>query len=91
MTRTNLIAISLFVILAILGLIILLFWKIGIFKEEYEASALLREIQSRLDFIKSYDLKSGQSYLQNLSVEQVSLPQINQSELGRSTLFSNPK
>lgn len=91
MNKTNLITIIIFILVFIFGFFLLIFWKIGVFKESYKPSELLEKIQNQLDFIKNYNLKESESVLQNLSIEKVSLPQIQNEEIGRSFLFDNPK
>jgi hypothetical protein len=90
MKLSALITIAIFSFVAFLGVVIFLFWKAGIFKAEYEPSDLLKLIQSQLEFIKIYDFKKSSSYVNNLNTEKVVLPEIQEGELGRPSLFSNP-
>jgi hypothetical protein len=90
MKLSALITIAIFSFVAFLGVVIFLFWKAGIFKAEYEPSDLLKLIQSQLEFIKNYDFKKSSSYVNNLNTEKVVLPEIQEEELGRPSLFSNP-
>jgi len=90
MRLSLIITITIFSLVAFFGVAIFLFWKAGIFKAEYEPSELLKIIQNQLEFIKNYDFQKSSNYVNNLNTEKVVLPEIQEEELGRSSLFSNP-
>ena len=90
MRLSAIITIALFSFFAFFGMIIFLFWKGGIFKAKYEPSEFLQLIQNQIEFMKEYDFIKPTSYLNNLNTEKVVLPEIQQEELGRNSLFSNP-
>ncbi len=89
MKLSAVITLIVFSFVSFLGIVIFLFWKAGIFKAEYEPSELLNIIQNQLEFIKNYDFKKSSNYTSNLNTEKIVLPEIQEEELGRPSLFSN--
>lgn len=69
------------------GVILILFWQIGIFKKELPPSPQVEEIKNQLDFINNYPFNVASEFLKNLSVTKIEIPQISPDELGRENLF----
>lgn len=91
MRLSTIITFFVFIVLVFIGTTLFLFWRFGIFRAEYQPSPLLTQIQSQLDFIKKYDFRENFKNVENLNIEKISLPQFSQEELGRPSLFSNPR
>lgn len=89
MKLSTIITFAVFIFLVFIGSSIFIFWRFGILKESYEPSPLLEQIQNQLDYIKKYNFQEKLKNLQNLNTEKVAVPQINQEDLGRSSLFSS--
>jgi uncharacterized membrane protein len=70
----------------VLGLIVFVFWRFGIFKKEADLGEIL-DIKAKMDFINSYPYQNLMNYFQNLSTTKIEIPGISPEELGRQNLF----
>jgi hypothetical protein len=70
----------------VLGLIVFVFWRFGIFKKEAELGEILN-IKAKVDFINSYPYQNLTNYFQGLSTTKIEIPEIKPEELGRQNLF----
>lgn len=79
--------INIFIFLAIVGGIVFGFWYMGIFKKGPEMSEKMIKIKDRIEFFVNYPFKESGKYLQNLPNKIYQFPEVQQSEIGRQSLF----
>ncbi len=69
------------------GVVLILFWQLGVFKKEVPPSPKVNEIKNQLDFINNYPFDVASEFLKNLTIAKIEIPPINPEELGREKLF----
>lgn len=70
-----------------IGIISLLFWRLGILKKEFSPSEEMLNLRKQLEFVQNYQFPNLNNYLPNLSTQVLELPVIQPEEIGRSNLF----
>jgi len=74
------------ILILVLGFIIFIFWRFGIFKKETKLGEILN-IKTQIEFVNSYSYQDLTNYLQNLPTTKIEIPDIKPEELGRQDLF----
>lgn len=70
-----------------LGIVIFLFWRLGIFKQEAEISSEAMMVKQKTEFLNSYPYQDLSKYFQSLSAIKIEIPNFSPEELGRLSLF----
>jgi hypothetical protein len=70
-----------------LALIVFLFWRLGIFKKEFEPSKEITETREKMQFLNNYPFQNLSQYFQKLSVTKIEIPPVLPEEIGKQTLF----
>jgi len=70
-----------------LALIIFLFWRLGIFKKEFEPSKEITETRERMQFLNNYPFQNLSQYFQKLPATKIEIPPVLPEEIGKQALF----
>ena len=70
-----------------LGILVLLFWRLGIFKKGFEPSEAIISIKQKIEFVNNYPYQDLSKYFQGLSTNGIVIPDLTPEELGRPSLF----
>lgn len=80
-----------FVVVSISGLVIFLFWQLGVFKKEPPTSPKVNEIKKQIDFINkkssSEEVQKIVELLEDLPTSKLEIPPVKLEELNRTQLF----
>ncbi|GIW67146.1 MAG: hypothetical protein KatS3mg096_014 [Candidatus Parcubacteria bacterium] len=87
--RSSLLNILNFILILVLalGIVVFLFWRLGILKQEAEISSETMMVKQKIEFLNNYNYQDLSRYFQNLSVVKIDIPNFSTEELGRPSLF----
>lgn len=91
MNKSLLATVIFFILSGIVGVVLFLFWQLGIFKKEPPTSPKIEAIKKQIDFINqkssSNEAQEIFNFLQNLPATKLKIEPIKPEELNRTQLF----